>query len=43
MAITFFDQETQEKIKAMLVNEDKTDLIESFIKTLNSVQVALEV
>lgn len=32
MAITFFDQETQEKIKAMLENEDKTDLIESFIK-----------
>lgn len=34
MAITFFDQETQEKIKAMLVNEDKTDLIESFYKNL---------
>lgn len=30
----FFDQETQEKIKAMLVNEDKTDLIESFYKNL---------
>ena len=34
MAITFFDQETQEKIKAMLENEDKTDLIESFYKNL---------
>ena len=30
----FFDQETQEKIKAMLENEDKTDLIESFYKNL---------
>lgn len=34
MAITFFDQKTQEKIKAMLENEDKTDLIESFYKNL---------
>ena len=30
----FFDQETQEKIKTMLENEDKTDLIESFYKNL---------
>ncbi len=30
----FFDAETQEKVKAMLEKEDKTDLIESFYKNL---------
>lgn len=35
-----YDAETQAEVKRMLENPDKTELIEAFIKTSNSEQVA---
>ena len=35
-----FDEETRKSVQSMLDNEDKTDLIESFYKTLNLVLAA---